>query len=107
VVAIALALSVISAGVILGQRVGPFSRAGQKKTSEPQAKSGITPASFDAANPSKEYIYSGSSLLATEEAPATGCSPSITPSSTSYPASGGTGSVGVSPGSGCSWMAVS
>ena len=63
VVAIALVLSVVGAGVIFGQRSGPFSQASRKKTS-PQQEGTITPASFD--SPSKEYIYGpGGRILAT------------------------------------------
>ena len=64
VVAIALVLSVVTAGVIFGQRTGRFSQASRNKAGRSQ-ESGITPASFD--TPSKEYIYAGGRLIATEE----------------------------------------
>ncbi|MCI0485790.1 MAG: BACON domain-containing protein, partial [Blastocatellia bacterium] len=62
-------------------------------------------------SPGKEYIYSAGKLVSTEE-PAGGgpsCSFSINPTSQSFAASGGTGSVGVTvtSGSGCNWTATS
>ena len=71
IVAIALVLSVVGTGAILGQRVGPFSQASRRKPA-PQVDSGITPASFDPASPSKEYVYAGGKLIATEEPTGTG-----------------------------------
>jgi len=58
----ALALSLIIGGVILAQRSTP------RRVSEKQNKageSGITTASLD--TPSKEYVYAGGRLIATEE----------------------------------------
>ena len=106
IVTIALVLSVVTAGVIFGQRTGSFSQASRKKAS-PQPEAAITPASFDPASPSKEYIYAGSSLIATEEPPGNGCNPSISPSNASYSATGGAGSVSVTLGTGCGWTAAS
>jgi hypothetical protein len=106
IVAIALVVSVVSAGVILGQRIGPFSQASRKKAA-PQLDAGITPASFDPASPSKEYIYAGSALIATEEPAGSVCTPSISPPSNSHPSTGGGGSVTVTVAGGCPWTAVS
>jgi len=54
--------------------------------------------SFNSNSPSKEYIYGGGRLIATEE-PA-GCSFSISPISQSFTSSAGTGSVSVTAGAG-------
>jgi hypothetical protein len=67
-----------------------------------------TPQSLLPASPSKEYVYAGSRLVATEEpASSPGCSYSIAPTSQSFPSSGGTGTVGVTAGAGCNWTATS
>ena len=69
IVAIALVLSVVSTGVILGQRTEPSSQV-SRKTEPSRPDAGITPASLD--TPSKEYIYAGGTLIATEEPPGGG-----------------------------------
>ncbi|HXF39383.1 MAG TPA: BACON domain-containing carbohydrate-binding protein, partial [Blastocatellia bacterium] len=61
--------------------------------------------SFNSNSPSKEYIYGGGRLIATEE-PA-GCAYSISPISQSFTSSAGTGSVNVTAGAGCAWTATS
>ena len=65
VVALVLLLSLVCAGAILGQRLGTFSQTSRKKPAVPQQEAGIIPANFDA--PSKEYIFAGQRLIATEE----------------------------------------
>ena len=67
IVAIALVLSLATAGVILGQRTR-LSQDGRRRAS-PQSDAAISVASFDAASPSKEYVYAGGRLIATEEPP--------------------------------------
>ena len=63
VIAIVLLLCLIGAGAILGQRLAGFSQTSRKPV--PNKEAAITSASFD--SPSKEYIYAGGKLLATEE----------------------------------------
>ena len=59
-------------------------------------------------SPSKEYVYAGSRLIPTEEPASTpGCTYSISPASQSFPSIGGTGTVAVTAGAGCSWTASS
>ena len=65
VLALVLISIVVSAGAILGQRLGAFSQTSRKMPAPSQQDAAITPASFD--SPSKEYIYAGGKLLATEE----------------------------------------
>ena len=66
-VAAALALTMIIGSVILAQR--SRQRIASEKQTKP-ADSSITTASHD--TPSKEYIYAGATLIATEEPPPTG-----------------------------------
>ena len=75
VTAIALVLSLVGAGVILGQRTGSSSQSPRGKA--PVQTDGITPASLD--SPSKEYIYAGGRLIATEEPQPNASSGSSTP----------------------------
>ena len=89
-----LFLSVI--GVVLGRRSGLPSPIAQQ-----------VPDSFSPSNPSKEYIYAGGKLVATEE-PAPTCTYSISPTTNqNYPYAGGTGSVSVATQAGCAWTATS
>ncbi|HEU4388192.1 MAG TPA: S-layer homology domain-containing protein [Blastocatellia bacterium] len=83
---------------------GRRTASGVKASPDPQ----IAPASLSASSPSKELLYAGGQLIATEEPAA--CSVTISPTSASFPAastSGGvqTGSVSVT--SSCGWTAVS
>jgi len=56
---------------------------------------------------SKEYVYAGGRLLATEE-PTPACSPTVVPPTTrNFPAAGGTDSVSVTAAAGCTWTAAS
>ncbi|MCI0487450.1 MAG: BACON domain-containing protein, partial [Blastocatellia bacterium] len=72
--------------------------------------SGVNPASPQSQPTlSKEYIYAGGRLLATEEPPGggPGCTFTINPTSQNFPAAGGSSNVGVSTQSGCAWTATS
>ena len=69
VLALVLISIVVSAGAILGQRLGAFSQTSRKRPTAAQQDTPITPASFD--SPSKEYVYAGGKLIATEEPAAT------------------------------------
>jgi len=67
------------------------------------------PTGLAANSPSKEYIYAGSRLVATEE-PASqggGCTYGLSSTSQNFLASGGTSSVNVTAGTGCAWTATS
>jgi hypothetical protein len=63
VVAAALMVTVIIGSVILAQR----SSLRKTNDKEKPEESSITPAAFDPAAPSKEYVYAGATLIATEE----------------------------------------
>src|SRR5262245_30293678 len=52
----------------------------------------------------REYVYAGGRLITSEEK---SCVPTLNPAGASLPQGGGTGSVGVSNSSGCSWVATS
>jgi hypothetical protein len=89
------------ASAILAQRAHLWHAL--KPTSSP------TPTGLTASTPSKEYIYAGSRLVATEE-PASqggGCTYGISPTSGSHGAGSGIGSVSVTAGTGCAWTASS
>src|SRR5262249_12514231 len=98
------------AAIIIGALVlavsGIFAQVGlQKKNKQPASQ--LSPASLGNTDPAKEYIYAGGRLVATEEPASGGCSYGINPTSQSFAAAGGTGSVTVTAGTGCSWTAVS
>ena len=97
-------VGLLTAGGALAQWTGIFSTVQKNKQ-----KSGgdIVATSFDPASPSKEYIYAGGRLIATEEPPATSCNYSITPTGRSFAWVGGNDSVTVTAGTGCNWTAVS
>ncbi|MGA9774212.1 MAG: BACON domain-containing carbohydrate-binding protein [Blastocatellia bacterium] len=95
--------SIVASGA-LAQWSGFFS------TRHPQSSDGTeaTSQSLLPGSPSKEYVYAGSRLVATEESVSTpGCSYSISPTSQSFPSAGGSGTVAVTAGAGCSWTASS
>jgi S-layer family protein len=102
VITVTVLLSVMTAWTMLGYSGGLQAGSGRARTDVKTA----SPASLT-ANP-KEYIYAGARLIATEE-----CSLSISPASTSFPAtqppSGGnqSGSFNVTAAAGCSWPATS
>lgn len=101
---ISLALTLIAGSGALALRSGILS-AGQKQ-GEKSAE--VTPASMLPGSPSKEYVYAGSRLVATEEPAGTpGCTFSISPVSQPFGSSGGTGNVTVTAGAGCGWIATS
>jgi hypothetical protein len=75
VIAICLALSLLVAGGVLAQRAGLLSSG--HDTDNAKGK-GIAPQSFSAGSPSKEYIYAGSRLIATEEPTAGSSVPALT-----------------------------
>lgn len=74
----------------------------------PAAHTGIAfPASLTAPNPSKEYVYAGGRLIATEEpVGSASCSVSLTPQSDNFLAIGGNGTISVAAPAGCSWTAT-
>jgi hypothetical protein len=68
----------------------------------------LAPTSF--STPSKEYIYAGDKLVATEEPAGSSCSYSISPPSQSFPGNGsisGSAIVTVTTATGCNWTAFS
>jgi all-beta uncharacterized protein/S-layer family protein len=93
---LALLLSVVAVGGMLAQRQ-------ERKRPVAQQQPQVQPANVDAptnltaANLSKEYIYAGGRLVATEEPN------SISPNLQSFPANGGTGSITVSVAAGQMW----
>lgn len=97
-VTIALVMSLLAGGAALARRGGP---ATESKGSQ------VTPASLTPSTPSKEYIYAGGRLIATEEPAGSTCSYSILPTSQSFAASGGPGNVTVTVAAGCPWTATS
>ena len=101
-IAVALALSLVAGGAVLARLRGA-ARQLENKTAE------VTPESLLPPNPSKEFIYlgAGGRLISTEESQGPSCSYSISPTSASFPASPGTGSVNVTAGTGCGWTATS
>ncbi|MBI3651642.1 MAG: fibronectin type III domain-containing protein [Acidobacteria bacterium] len=99
----AIILSFLMTGGALAQWTGVFPLT-QKRIKPPVE---IAPANLDSASPAKEYIYAGGKLVATEEPQGASCSYTISPTSQAMSASGGTGSVNVSAGAGCTWTALS
>ncbi len=94
-VSISLVLSLVVTAVALANWGG--SRAATQKSKE--KKSGeMTIANFSAGSPSKEYIYAGGWLVATEE-----CGYSISPTSSFFQSVGSDGSVNVTAPTGCNW----
>jgi hypothetical protein len=103
-----LVLSLIAASVSFARWSGSGLPT-QKKNQNNQGAA-ITPSSFTPANPSKEYIYSGGRLIATEEpAAAPSCTYTLSSTNSTFTASGGSSSVNVIPLNGCTlpWTAVS
>src|SRR5215469_6921471 len=96
----AIAVLILSAGAIAGARA--FYSSENRAAS---IRGQISPASGPAL--SKEYIYAGSKLIATEE-PASGCSYSLNPQgNSSVPSGGGPYQVTVTAGTSCGWTATS
>jgi len=100
---IALIMILATSGVIIAQRTQLW--AVMTGATSPSASP--APPTLDPASPSKEYVYAGGRLIATEEQQAAGCSYSINPTSQTFAASGGSNTVGVSAGAGCAWTAAS
>lgn len=98
--AVALALSLVAGGAVLAGLRGAAKQL-ENKTSQ------VTPASLTPSSPSKEYIYAGGRLIATEEPAGSSCSYVIAPTSQSFASSGGPGNVAVTVAAGCPWTAVS
>ena len=65
------------------------------------------PSSLTAGAPSKEYVYVGGRLIATEESVGSTCTISLSPTSQSFASAQGSGTVGVTTPAGCSWTATS
>lgn len=87
---------------------GVFARwAGVASPGQDQSKN-IAPAGFTPGSPSKEYIYAGGRLIATEEPVGGACSYVIAPTSQNFSASGGPGTnISVTAPGGCAWTATS
>src|SRR6185503_18975045 len=86
VIVISLVLALLTAGATLAQWSGFFSltqKQGRKKSGE------VVPQSFSPSLPSKEYIYAGGRLIATEEPFSGSTAPSIV---SLFPNSGDQGS---------------
>lgn len=99
-----LAFSLMVASGALAYWGGIFS-AGQKQITK---SAEATPQNMSPSSPSKEYVYAGSRLIATEEPSGSpSCSFSIAPTSRAIGAVGGTGSVTVTVSTGCNWIATS
>ena len=102
VLAIGLASILLVAGVAMASR-GSFFVARKPAPSSP-----TPPAPQGTLSLSKEYVYGpGGRVLATEEAPAASCSPTLSPTSQNFTQPGGTGSVAVTNQTGCAWTAAS
>lgn len=93
-VAVIIALSLFAAG-------GFFA---QQKTLQSSAVQ-ISPASLSPGSPSKEYVYAGGRLIATEEPEA--CVQSLLPTTRFFTLNGGDDSVIVTAPVGCNWTAAS
>ena len=114
VVALSLLLSLVGTAAVLARRGSLTPNAKPAASSSGAASS---PASSPSPEPqtqplnlSKEYIYAGGRLIATEEPPGTPpptCTFTLSSTSQSFAASGGTGSVTVTTTTGCAWTAVS
>lgn len=108
VIAITVLVSVMTAWAMLGYSSGLETGSGRQAANAQSS----SPASFGANSPSKEYIYAGARLIATEE-PAGVCSVTLPSASASFPAtqppSGGnqSGSFNVTAAAGCSWTPTS
>jgi BACON domain-containing protein len=100
---IILALSLVAASAALANWKGLWPES-QKQASGKDAQ--VAPASL--TSPSKEYIYAGGRLIATEEEPSGsgGCTYSISPQSQNFSAAVGSGNVSVTAGTGCNWTAT-
>jgi len=97
--AIALSLTLLLAGATAANWGRPMSTtqgSKEKKSSE------VTIESLAASAPSKEYIYAGGRLIATEE-----CGYSISPADAFYSTAGAEGSVNLTASAGCGWTASS
>ncbi len=97
--AIALTLSVLLAGVTAANWGGFRSAARQHKQKQ---KGEVAIENFLPGSPSKEYVYAGARLLATEE-----CSYSISPVDAFYSQVGAEGIVNLTAGAVCAWTASS
>ncbi|HKQ05087.1 MAG TPA: NBR1-Ig-like domain-containing protein [Blastocatellia bacterium] len=71
----------------------------------PQAGDQVATQSLATNSPSKEYVYAGGKLVATEE-PAQNCTYTLSPTSGSYPATASSGSFAVTTQGGCNWTAT-
>lgn len=89
-----LILTIAPTGILLARR-------------EPPAQGEIQPAGLQAASPSKEYVFAGGRLVATEEPAGTSCSYTLSESIRDFASTGGSGTVNVTTGAGCGWAATS
>ena len=99
-VIVGLTLLLIATSTMLAMR-GNSSVLNRQKVSQPQSEI-ASPDSLTPGSPSKEYVYAGGRLIATEEP----CSISISPTVKFFTWSGGDGGVNVTASSGCTWTAV-
>ena len=108
IIAAGIVLSLVAAAGVGAQWSGLFSSTRVSGTRVNNAPQSATTSALDAASPSKEMIYEGGRLLATEEPAGTpGCSFTLSATSQSFAASGGAGSVAVTTTTGCGWTATS
>jgi hypothetical protein len=77
------------------------------RKAQPANSGEVSTASLTPGSPSKEMIYAGGRLIATEEPAGPICTYSIFPQSQGFTSSGGTGGVSVTAGAGCGWTAGS
>lgn len=95
-VSISLVLSLVVTGVALAN-LGSFGPAAQKHNQKQSGEVAIE--IVIPAPPSKEYVYAGGRLVATEE----GCGYSISPTSAFYSQQGSEGLVNLTADAGCTW----
>lgn len=102
-IAAAVGVSLIAGFALLGYSGSAKPVVEQK----PATQGTLSPVSFGARAPSKEFIYAGGRLVAQDEPQS--CVPLLVPNYQSFPAtpSPNTGSIGITIGTGCNWSASS
>jgi hypothetical protein len=104
VIVISLVLTLLGVGGVLARWSG---NAVLDRQPDEKNLGQVAPQSFTPGSPSKEYIYAGGKLVATEEPITGGCTFSLSPTNSAFSSSGGTGTVNVTAGAGCAWTAIS
>jgi hypothetical protein len=106
-IAIAVGVSVIGGWTLLAYPNAPHPPSNQKETKDGT----VAVASFNPANPSKEFVHAGTKLISTEEPES--CTPLLTTTYKSFAATPGTsadnpsgGTISFTLGSSCSWTAT-